>query len=61
MNNIDLKSLDELDVFVSDGNDQPEFCPKCGGRTEFEQIAEDKQQHKCMTCEYEYFLDIEEL
>ena len=55
-----LKSLHELDVYINGNNDQPTTCPKCSARTEFEVIAEDKQQHKCLNCEYEFFLDFED-
>lgn len=55
-----IKSLHELDVYCNDNNDQPTTCPKCGARTEFENIADDKQQHKCLSCRYEFFLDFDE-
>jgi rubredoxin len=54
---LELKSLHELDCYINGDNSQPTTCPKCGGRTEFEEVADDKQQHKCLNCEYEFFLD----
>lgn len=56
---LQLKSLHELDVYLNGDNDQPATCPKCGRRTEFEEISEDKQQHQCTKCGYEFFLDFE--
>lgn len=56
---IEIKSLHELDCYLTNNNDQPETCPKCGLRTEFIEIDDTKQQHKCTDCLYEYFLDIE--
>lgn len=55
-----LKSLHELDTYLTSDNDQPTTCPKCSGRTEFEEISDDKQQHKCLSCEYEFFQDFED-
>ena len=57
---LQLKSLHELDTYIAD-NLQPTTCPKCGSRTEFEEIAIDKQQHKCLklNCKYGFFLDFE--
>ena len=57
MNTIDIKSLHELDCYI--GSDDPVTCPKCGLRTEFIEIANDKQQHKCK-CSYEFFVDFED-
>ena len=47
---LEIKSLHELDTYINGDNSQPKTCPKCGSRTEFEEIAEDKQQHKCLNC-----------
>lgn len=57
-----LKSLHELDVYINGDNEQPTTCPKCGSRTGFEQIADDKQQHECLNsdCRYEFFLDFDD-
>lgn len=49
------KSLHELDVYVS--GDHPATCPKCGARTEFIEVDDMKQQHKCLGCKYEFFMD----
>jgi|AOAMet11_17_M020_2_1038521.scaffolds.fasta_scaffold10226_2 predicted nucleic-acid-binding Zn-ribbon protein len=57
---LEIKSLHELDTYINGDNSQPKTCPKCGSRTEFEEIAEDKQQHKCLNCKCEFFLDFEE-
>jgi transposase-like protein len=57
---LEIKSIHELDTYINGDNSQPTTCPKCGSRTEFEEISEDKQQHKCLNCEYEFFLDFEE-
>jgi len=59
MKKIKIKNLDELDVYVNEDNDQPTTCPKCGNRTEFLQIADNKQQHQCLSCKYEFFLDFD--
>lgn len=53
------KSLHELDTFYMGDNDQPTGCPKCGSRTAYIDLTEDKQQHLCPICDYEFFLDIE--
>ena len=58
--NIEIKSLHKLDNYVVDPNeDQPITCPKCGSRTDFIELADDKQQHQCLSCKYEFFLDVE--
>ncbi|MHA2218071.1 MAG: hypothetical protein ACXACY_19220 [Candidatus Hodarchaeales archaeon] len=54
---MEIKSLHELPTYI--GNDQPTTCPKCGRRTEFIEITDDKQQHKCPSCEFEFFIDFE--
>ena len=37
--------------------DQPETCPMCGYRSEFEEIPKSKiQHHKCNRCEIEWLL-----
>lgn len=54
---IEIKDLHALDCYVWD--DTPVNCPRCGRRTDFIELAEDKQQHKC-PCGYEFFVDLEE-
>lgn len=48
---------DALEVYIM--TDQPENCVKCGCRTEFIEIDDLKQQHRCSGCGYEYFVDSE--
>ena len=55
---IKIKSLHELEVYI--GDDQPTTCPKCGSRTEFIEVDDMKQQHKCNSCEFEFFLEFED-
>jgi len=57
---MESKSFHELDVYLNGDNDQPTTCPKCGARTGFEQTTEDRQQHQCLSCNYEFFLDFED-
>jgi len=59
MPSIKLADLDALDVFTNGPNDQPTTCPKCSYRTDYIQIEDNKQQHKCIDCRYEFFLDFE--
>ncbi len=46
-----------LDVYIM--TDQPEVCPKCGDRTQFIEVDDNRQQHQCTSCNYQYFLDNE--
>ena len=55
MSSIKLADLDALDVFTNGSNDQPTTCPKCGSRTDFIEIDDFQQQHKCLGCSYEFF------
>jgi transposase-like protein len=57
---IKIKSLDELEVFTNGDNEQPTTCPYCGARTDFIEIDNFKQQHKCLSCKYEFFMDFDE-
>ena len=59
LNNEDVKSLHELDTYVNGDNDQPTTCPMCSCRTDYIEVAEDKEQHQCLGCGYEFFLDFE--
>jgi hypothetical protein len=44
------------DVYAA--TDQPETCPHCGARTDFEELADDRQLHRCLdaTCGYRYIV-----
>lgn len=55
---IEIKDLHKLDTYCNDDNDQPTTCPKCGSRTDFIDIADDKQPYQCLNCTYEFFLDL---
>ncbi len=39
--------------------DQPDTCPKCGSRTDFNQVSKRRQHHKCLNpkCKYEYYVE----
>lgn len=44
------------DVYTA--TDQPETCPHCGARTDFEELEGDRQLHRCLdaTCGYRYIV-----
>lgn len=46
----------ELETYMNGDNDQPTTCPKCGSRTEFIDLSENKQQHKCYGCNFVFNL-----
>lgn len=54
-----IKDLDSLPVYM--GNDQPTTCLLCGARTNFIDIDNAKQQHRCLnkSCGHEFFVDFE--
>ena len=37
--------------------DQPETCPHCGARTDFDQLSPLIQKHRCLGCGYEYLCE----
>jgi hypothetical protein len=45
--------LNELPVQILD-NEQPTVCPKCGSRTEFDELTDGRQHHTCLACSYEF-------
>jgi hypothetical protein len=45
--------LNELPVHVLD-DEQPTTCPKCGSRTEFDELTDGRQRHACLACSYEF-------
>ena len=47
-------------VYSNEGNDQPATCPRCGSRTNFIELGDAVQQHKCLGCKYEFVLSFEE-
>ena len=49
---------EELDTYTS--TDQPETCPKCGARTEAEDLAHGQGLFKCRACDYRYVVDYED-
>jgi hypothetical protein len=48
----------ELPVFI--GTDQPETCRKCGSRTDFDDIGDGLQLHRCMLCGNQYLVEFEQ-
>lgn len=51
--------MPNLPIYTLGDNDQPTECPKCGARTEFTEIHDEKetQVHLCLGCEYEFILE----
>jgi hypothetical protein len=53
-----------MDIYIVD-NEQPTTCPKCGTRTDFEEMNEKKkiiiQKHSCPNpkCKYEFIGEFE--
>lgn len=41
------------------GTDQPETCRNCGGRTDFENVADQKQTHQCGHYGTQYLLEFD--
>lgn len=43
---------------VYEATDQPTTCPHCGARTDFEDLANDRQLHTCLdaTCGYRFIV-----
>lgn len=41
------------------GTDQPETCRNCGARTDFDELADEKQLHQCITCGMQYLLEFD--
>ena len=56
-----LKGEAALDVYTNGDNDQPTTCSKCGGRTDFVDLSEKVQRHRCLNdgCGYEFILEID--
>ena len=52
-----IRDLHKLDSYIWD--ESIVNCPHCGARTEFIELADDKQQHKCLCCDYEFFVEFE--
>lgn len=44
-----------LDIYEM--NDQPQCCPKCGTKTDFETLSSGSQLHNCPNCRYRFYLD----
>ena len=51
---------DELDIYLNGDNDQPTECPLCAARTDWVEVAFDRQQHTCLGCGYVFLLELEE-
>lgn len=51
--------LNELPIQVLD-DEQPTTCPKCGSRTEFDELTEGRQHHTCLGCGYEFVGEFDE-
>ncbi len=47
------------EIFLA--SDQPETCRECGTRTNFVELSELLQSHRCPNCKYSYMLEFEEL
>ena len=47
----------ELPIFL--GCDQPETCRKCGARTDFIELTNDLQLHRCLACQNGYLVEFE--
>ena len=44
-----------LDIFIM--TDQPETCRRCGTRTDFEDLSNSRQLHRCINCHFTYWLE----
>lgn len=44
-----------LDIFIM--TDQPETCRQCGTRTDFVNLSNDIQLHRCCNCQFTYWLE----
>lgn len=53
-------NYDELDIYILD-NDQPTTCPKCGVRTDWIEIDNDRFFHTCLDkeCNYQFIGEFE--
>ncbi len=49
--------ISHLPIFI--GTEQPETCRNCGTRTEFDEVADQRQLHQCARCGNQYLLDVE--
>jgi len=54
-----IKKVSKFDIYSNGSNDQPTVCPICGSRTDFLEITKNKQKHKCMSCNYTFYLDFD--
>ena len=37
-----------MDTFLNGDNDQPTCCPYCGNRTDFYELSDERQIHRCL-------------
>lgn len=54
-----LLRLSSMETFIF-GTDDIVTCPKCGSRTDFLELSDTIQEHDCLSCKYEFVVEIEE-
>lgn len=55
---MNTKWKDPKDLVVYYGWDQPVTCPMCGRRTEYIELNDVLEQHRCDPCDYNFIADL---